>query len=90
MDKAETFNELVRRPSQAEVERQRRDHERLFGPEPQPDDSPGKPQGEADGGKGEPEEIEFEWVQTENGPQRMRVFTDRELYGDNDQEGPNT
>ena len=63
-----------------QAEKQRRDRQRLFGPEPEPEDPPSKPQGSADGGEGEPEEINFD---TTLDGQRFQVFTDDELYGDN-------
>ena len=80
-DDVTSFNDLIRAKSERQVEKERRDHERFFGPQPEPDGPPNKPQGSADGGEGEAEDHETEYVQTEAKVERMRVFTDAELYG---------
>lgn len=62
-----------------QAEKQRRDHERLFGPGPEPEDPPSKPEGDADGGQGEPETAVYE-----EGPHgRIRVWSEAELRPDN-------
>jgi hypothetical protein len=58
---------------QERAEHDRRTHERLFGSQPEPNEST-KPQGEADGGKGDVPIPEVEYVQTERGMERMEVF----------------
>ncbi|MEK6327491.1 MAG: hypothetical protein AABM66_08220 [Actinomycetota bacterium] len=70
---ATSLNDLIREERPAQAARQAAFRERLFGPDPE-QETPTKPPGDADGGKGEVENHEIEWVQTETEVERMRVF----------------
>ncbi|MEK6328763.1 MAG: hypothetical protein AABM66_14745 [Actinomycetota bacterium] len=81
-----TFNDLIREERPGQAARRVAFRERLFGPDPEPEDAPSKPPGDADGGKGEAEDYATEYVQTEAEVERMRVFTDDELNPDTEGE----
>jgi hypothetical protein len=72
-DETPTWNDLIRAGRKRD---QAADREQLFGPEPEPEEPPAKPQGSANGGEGEVPDENAEYVWGEGGPKRMTVFDD--------------